>query len=513
MPDLTASPCRILVADGADERRAAFAALLRQRGYDPIEAADGPTALARLCQGDVHAALVDAALPGLGGPEMVRAAGRLASRVPVILYVDDSTFKVALDAVPERDLAQVLERALARGSPPANGPAALERSLHAQKMEALGRLAGGVAHDFNNLLAVVLGYSELLLNNLPPNSPCRELVEEIRKTSDRGAALTRQLLAFSRRQVCNPVVLDLNAVLANMDQLLQRLIGRTLTLVTQLDPALPPILADPGQVEQVVMNLALNARDAMPQGGRLTLKTAVVTLDEPPTARQEPRLPAASPSVPPGRYVLLAVCDTGHGMTDEVKAHLFEPFFTTKEPGKGTGLGLATVYGIMEQAGGHIAVDSAPGQGTTVRLYWPPAAAPAVAPKPPSHSPVLPGGSETILIVEDEDAIRSFTRLVLQRSGYTVLEARDGEEALAVAGRHDGPIHLIATDVVMPQLSGPDLIRQITARRPTAKVLYLSGYTKSMVLQQNMLNAGTSLLQKPFTAESLLRKVREVLDA
>ena len=374
-----------------------------------------------------------------------------------------------------------------------------------QKMEAVGQLAGGVAHDFNNLLQVIMGYGELLLGALRPDDPSRELVGEITHAGERAAALTRQLLAFSRRSVVAPKVLVLNSVVIGLEKMLRRVIGEDIDLRTNLQPGLGCVRADPGQIEQIVMNLAVNARDAMPQGGKLTIETRDAELDE-----EYARLHAGAR---PGPCVLLAVSDTGHGMTPEVRARVFEPFFTTKEMGKGTGLGLATVFGIVQQAGGHVAVYSEPGVGTAFKAYLPRVEESASSAESRSGAQAPPKGTETVLLVEDEDAVRSLTRIVLQGAGYHVLEASDGGEALAVAGRYEGTIHLLLTDVVMPVLGGRQLAERLLALHPEMKVLFQSGYMDDAVVRHGVLQEKVHFLQKPFTPAALALKVREVLDA
>jgi len=372
-----------------------------------------------------------------------------------------------------------------------------------QKMEAVGRLAGGIAHDFNNLLTVIKGYSELMLDDLDSADPLRHEVDEIKKAADRAASLTRQLLAFSRQQVLAPKVLDLNLVVHNMDKLLHRLLGEDVDLITVLEPGLGRVKADPGQVEQVIMNLAVNARDAMPQGGKLTVETANVDLDE-----SYVRDHAA---VKPGCYVMIAVSDTGTGMPEKVKSRIFEPFFTTKEVGKGTGLGLSTVYGIIKQSGGYIWVYSEVGRGSTFKAYLPRVDAPAEIPLSRSAQPAR-HGSETVLLVEDEDGVRSLVRQVLHKHGYNVLEARHGGEALLMCERHPGKIDMLLTDVVLQQMSGRELAERLLKVRPEMKVLYVSGYADDAIVHHGVLTAGMAFLQKPFTTEALARKVRYVLD-
>ena len=380
-----------------------------------------------------------------------------------------------------------------------------EQLRQAQKMEAVGRLAGGVAHDFNNLLTAISSYSELLLADFAPGDPRRADVEEIRKATDRAAALTRQLLAFSRRQVLQPKVVDLNAVIVGAEKLLRRLIGEDIALVTRLDPALGAVKADAGQLEQVIMNLAVNARDAMRTGGTLTLETENVVIAATTLATEE-RI------VAPGRYVLLRVRDTGTGMDAETRRHLFEPFFTTRDKGKGTGLGLATVYGIVKQSGGFIWVDSEPGRGARFRIYLPRVdeVAPPAEPRTAGAEPAA--GTETILLVEDEDAVRAVARESLRRRGYQVLEASNAEAALEAAARFAGHIGLLLTDVVMPGLSGRALADRLAAQRPGTRVLYMSGYTDDAIVQHGVLEPGLSFLQKPFTPDVLAQKVCEALD-
>ena len=382
-----------------------------------------------------------------------------------------------------------------------------EQLRQSQKMEAVGRLAGGVAHDFNNLLTAISGYSDLLLHRLPEYSTLRRDVEEIRKAGDRAAALTHQLLAFSRRQVLQPKVLDLNAVVTNMEQMLRRLVGENIALSTDLSPSLSRVKVDPGQIEQVIVNLALNARDAMPDGGRLTIATA--------DAELSPAYAVAHPEVRPGPHVLLSMADTGHGMDDETQAHLFEPFFTTKDRGKGTGLGLATVYGIVQQSGGHIRVNSGADRGSTFLIYLPRVEVAEDGEQCPVPPPLLrpSPGSETVLLAEDEEGVRRYAREILSGNGYKVLEAGNGREALLLSEAHRGEIHLLLTDVEMPKMSGRELTERIRPQRPDLRILYMSGYTDDAILRDGVLGDGAPFLQKPFTSEVLARKVREVLDS
>jgi PAS domain S-box-containing protein len=378
-----------------------------------------------------------------------------------------------------------------------------QQFTQAQKMEAIGRLAGGVAHDFNNLLTIINGYSELLLEKLGSEHAASGYLKEIKGAGDRAASLTRQLLAFSRRQVLAPQVLNLNVVIANLEKMLTRLIGEDIKLHTILGPSLAPVKADPGQIEQVLMNLAVNARDAMPSGGNLTIETSDVELDE--------NYADSHPTVQPGPHVMLAVVDTGTGMTPETKARIFEPFFTTKEKGKGTGLGLATVYGIVKQSGGSIWVYSELGQGTVFKIYLP---AVSELPVEKGHAKAEMGpafGTETILVIEDEEGVRTLVRHALESRGYKVLETDDAEEAVALCTNHEGTIHLLMTDVVMPKMSGPAVAERVTALRPGIKVLYMSGYTDDAVVRHGILTQDMPFLQKPFSPAALRKKIREVL--
>jgi PAS domain S-box-containing protein len=380
-----------------------------------------------------------------------------------------------------------------------------EQLRQAQKMEAVGRLAGGVAHDFNNLLTAILGYCNLMLDEIPTADPLRQDLEEIRQAGDRAAALTRQLLAFSRRQMLQPQIIDINTLVRQMEKMLRRLIGEDIELVTALASELMQVKVDPASIEQVLVNLAVNARDAMPVGGRLTIETAMIDLD---AAYAETHV-----TVVPGRYVMLAISDTGQGMDAATRARIFDPFFTTKEQGKGVGLGLSTVYGIVKQSGGYIWVYSEPGHGTVFKVYLPPAevASALAAPVEPESEADKHRGWETVLLVEDEDAVRALAREVLRRQGYVVLEARHGLDALRVAERHQDPIHLLITDIVMPHMSGRDVARRLADVRPNMKVLFMSGYTDHAVVHRD-LTPGSAFLQKPFTPETFARKVRSVLD-
>ncbi|HJQ23668.1 MAG TPA: PAS domain S-box protein [Blastocatellia bacterium] len=379
-----------------------------------------------------------------------------------------------------------------------------EQLRHSQKMEAVGRLAGGVSHDFNNLLTAIIGYSDLMMMLLKEEDPLRHYVEEIRTAGDRAASLTRQLLAFSRKQVLQPRLLDINSLVTNVGKMLRRLVGEDIGFITLLRPEAGLINADPGQIEQVLVNLVVNARDAMPEGGKIVIETASAELDK---AYADLHV-----GVEPGDYVMLAVSDTGTGMDEKTQARIFEPFFTTKPTGKGTGLGLSTVYGIVRQSGGNIWVYSEVGRGTTFKVYLPrvtedaPEDESVSKPEPPLR------GTETVLLAEDEEVVRRLAREVLEGYGYRVLEAGNGGAAFSACVGHDGPIHLLITDVVMPGMGGRDLANRLSRLRPEMKVLFMSGYTDDAIVHHGVLEAGIPFIQKPFSPDDLARKVREVLD-
>ncbi len=385
------------------------------------------------------------------------------------------------------------------------GRTQLEEQLRqSQKIESIGRLAGGVAHDFNNILTAINGYADLMLLELESHSPLRSGLTEIRRAGERAADLTRQLLAFSRRQLLQPRVLALNSLITVNIKMLKRLLGEDIELVTLLDPNLGQVKADAGQMDQVILNLALNGRDAMPQGGRLTLETRNVAFDEEYAQKHF--------SLRPGSYVMLSISDSGCGMDAEILTHIFEPFFTTKAPGKGTGLGLSTVYGIIQQSGGSIWVYSEPGRGTAFKIYLPRVEEPVAEAEEKRAEPESPRrGSETVLVVEDDDIVRNLSCQVLRRYGYQVLEAATGQEALLAYERHPGTIHLLITDVVMPQMSGPELAARLLQLHPPIQVLYMSGYTDAVV-RHGLLDAALFFLQKPFAPSALVHKVRDILD-
>ncbi len=378
-----------------------------------------------------------------------------------------------------------------------------QQFLQAQKMDAIGQLAGGIAHDFNNLLTAILGYSELVLPRLCDRPELAADVEEIRKAGERASRLTHQLLAFSRKQLMVPQVLDLNLVVGDLSNMLSRVISEDIRLDIVAAPSLGRTKADPSQMEQVLMNLVVNARDAMPQGGTLTIQTANAVLDAAFVRRQG--------GAAPGHYVSLVVTDTGCGMTPDVLAHVFEPFFTTKGPAEGTGLGLSTVYGIVQQSGGYITVESTPGVGTSFTIYLPRVDDPIVSAASGAPSVTTLTGTETILVVEDDAGVRDLVRKMLEGYGYTVLQAQDVPDALALEERHPGPIHLLVSDIVMPGLNGPDLAQRLVHRRPAIRVLYVSGFTSQLALELGSVSPHASFLQKPFAAETLAVKVRERL--
>jgi hypothetical protein len=383
----------------------------------------------------------------------------------------------------------------------------MERQLRqTQKMDAIGSLAGGVAHDFNNLLSVILSYADLLAGEIKPGDPMRCDVEEISSAGRRAAGLTRQLLAFGRQQILQPVALDLNAVIGSVAQMLKRVVGEDLELTIVSAPGLWMVKADPGQIEQVLMNLVVNARDAMPTGGKLTIETANVELD--------PNYVANHAGVAgPGRYVMLAVSDTGSGITASIRDRLFEPFFTTKEQGKGTGLGLSTVFGIVQQSGGNICVSSQPGEGATFKVYLPRAGPAGVTALGAAIETEASRGYETILLVEDEEAVRVLARRILEGAGYFVLDAQSAGDALLLCERHKGKIDVLLTDVVMPRMSGRELAERLSPLRPEMKVLYMSGYTDDAVIRHGIRNSDVAFLQKPITPHALTRKLREVIES
>jgi signal transduction histidine kinase len=475
------------------------------------------TGLTRLAQNQTDLVLLDLSLSDSYGLETFETVHRSAPDIPIVALtgLDDEAMasqavrKGAQDYLIKGRLDSYL---LARAARYAVERKQAERTLkesearlrQSQKMECVGQLAGGIAHDFNNLLTVINSYSDMLLGDVGySNSFVRNGLDQIKEAGHRAAALTRQLLAFSRQQVLEPKILDLNESVSNMAKLLRRLIGEDITLVLCLHPALGRVRVDPGQVEQIIMNLAVNARDAMPRGGQLTIETTNVELDGISTG-----LPS---SCEPGSYVMLTVTDTGCGMDAETQTRIFEPFFTTKEHGKGTGLGLATVYGIVKQSGGAIQVSSALGKGATFKIYLPRVEGEAESLTSASAPDASLCGSETILLVEDEEMVRALAQAILERYGYTVLAAKNSADALRFAQEESTPLHLLLTDTIMPGMNGPELAERILAIRPSMKVLFMSGYTDRALAYKAAQESGTAFLQKPFTPQSLGVKVREML--
>jgi signal transduction histidine kinase len=458
--------------------------------------------------------LSDHALPRFTGMDALRLAQQLAPAVPFIFVTGSLDEETAVACIKAGATDYVLKERLVRLGSAVQAALELARTRealrkseeqlrHAQKLDAIGRLAGGVAHDFNNIITAILGYCELMRQDFARDDPRRGDLDEINAAAERAATLTRQLLAFSRRQVLELQPLHLNDVVAEMDKMLRRLIGEDVDLVIRPDASLGWVRADAGQIEQVIMNLVVNARDAMPGGGALTIETANVTLGE---------HAGTDPEVVPGPHVMLAVSDTGTGMDAETRARLFEPFFTTKAPGRGTGLGLATVYGIVRQSGGSLYVYSEPGRGTSFKIYLPEIAPPSSRRTRAAQQPARLHGDETVLLVEDEASVRDLARKVLEGHGYTVLEADRGAAALLLSDAHATAIDVLVTDVVMPEMSGRELAQHLAARRPKTRVLFMSGFTDDAVVRHGVLEADVAYLQKPFTPEGLLKRVRAVLD-
>jgi len=462
-----------------------------------------------------HLVISDYSLPTMDGLRALRTVRELSKDVPFLFCSGtigeeraiESLRNGATDYVVKGSLNSLVvkvQRALQEAADREQHKRLEEQFRQAQKMDAIGRFAGGIAHDFNNLLTVINGYTELMITQLPVEHLLRAHAEEVLAAGERAASLTRQLLAFSRKQVVAPMVLSLNTVVKNTEKLLRRLLGETVEYRSLPASGLGNVLADAGQMEQVLMNLVVNARDAMPHGGKLTVETQDVVLDEAYTADHS--------EVVPGPYVMLAVTDTGTGMTREVQSHLFEPFFTTKEPGKGTGLGLSTVFGIVRQSGGHLWVYSELGRGTTFKVYLPKVAEPATSFAGGAKGLAPLRGTETVLVAEDSESVRKLMVAALRQQGYQVIEAVDGAEALRKSGEHPGEVQLLVTDMVLPGMTGPEIAAAVSAQRPGIKVLYASGYTEHGVIENGGLEVGKPFLQKPFTPEALSRKVRELLD-
>src|ERR1017187_5926637 len=472
--------------------------------------------VAALERGGTDIIFSDYALPSFDGMAALRIAWKQYPDIPFILVSGTFGEELAIESLKSGATDYVLKQRLSRLLPAvrraiqevetrAEHKRLENQFIQAQKMEVIGNLAGGVAHDFNNMLGVIMGYSEIIMLKLPVEDPVREHVEQIQHAAERALGLTRQLLVFSRKQTVLPVVLDLNATLGSLDKMLRQLIDENIDLRIVAGKELGRINADSGYVGQVLMNLVINARDAMPNGGKLTVETSNVMLDE--------NYAGTHAGVIPGNYVMVAVSDTGAGMTDEVKAHLFEAFFTTKPKGKGTGLGLATCQTIVQQSGGHIGVYSEFGKGTTFKICFPRVEQPLDIAAGPIQTGPLPRGTETLLVVEDEPSVRHLARGVLKTQGYEVLSASNGQDALRVAREHNGsPIRLVVTDVIMPQMGGKVMVEWLKPTFPDPEVLFTSGYTGDAIAHQGVLDAGVEFLPKPYTPAILARKVREMLD-
>ena len=501
--ELPSKPLRVLFADDSENDVLMLLRVLRKAGYEPVyervsSAAPMREALLRQAWDVV---ISDYEMPGFGGFEALQILKESGHDLPFILV----SAVVNEEEVTAKDKAlREAQSRVARKAAEAALRQSEEQLRQAQKLEAVGRLAAGVAHDFNNILTIITCHSELMLRQMPANDTRRKHVEQVEKAAHMAAGLTRQLLTFSRKQVIEPRVLKLNDVITDVEKMLRRLIGEDIEFHTKLDPAAGHIKADAGQIEQVIMNLAVNARDAMPDCGKLTIMTANTVLDE-NYLRSFPELRA-------GDYVMLAIADTGVGMSDEVKAHLFEPFFTTKSPGKGTGLGLATCFGIVQQNSGHITVCSEVGKGTTFRIYFPLVQLEVEPARAHITSTDVAGGSETVLLVEDAPAVRELAALTLREKGYTVFEALNGEDGLRTARQQNGRIDLVLTDVVMPVMGGKEMADALQKSYPETRVLFTSGYTEDAISQRGILRPGVIFLQKPYTTAALARKVREALD-
>jgi two-component system, cell cycle sensor histidine kinase and response regulator CckA len=509
-----AQPLRVLYV--GNDGLAALEAELRNGGFAPLfQSAATIAELDALLGNDWDIAISEFSVEGLGALEVLAQLQNKGVDLPVIVVsskAKDAEIVAVLkagaaDYMSLRNLMRLnaaVERELRAAKLRRERTRLEEQFRQAQKMEAVGRLAGGVAHDFNNLLTVITGYSDMLLAGKDLREAQRSALEEIRRSAARGGALTHQLLAFSRRQPLEARMVRLNGLILHVEKLLRRLIGEDIELVTIPAASQDEVEADPGRLEQVVMNLVVNARDAMPGGGKLTIETAAMQLGD---------YMSKELGVAPGHFVVTSITDTGMGMDEATQSHLFEPFFTTKNPGRGTGLGLATAYGIIRQSGGAIAFSSELGKGTTARIYLPLAVHEDPADKEGTAEPEPLTGAETILLVEDEVRVRKLIVDVLSSRGYHVLEASRGTDALQLCGAYDGEIDLAVVDVVMPEISGPELVKRIFQTRPATSVLYISGYTDEAVVHHGIPESGAAFLQKPFLPDELARKVREVLDS
>jgi signal transduction histidine kinase len=509
---------RVLLVEDSEEDAEIVERALRRGGIDPqLERVQTRASMiAALEKKAWDIVLSDYSMPQFNAPEAFRVLTEMGIDLPFIIVsgtVGEETAVAAMklgvqDYLLKHNLVRLVpavERELKERENRRKAAEALRKSeekiMQMQKMESIGRLAGGVAHDFNNLLSIILSYSAMLSEGLDENDPMRADLDEISEAGRRAADLTRQLLAFSRQQVLQPRILDLDEIVAGMAKMLRRLIGEDVELEVKSTKELGRVEVDPGQMEQVLLNLAVNARDAMPRGGKLVIETRNVRVDDPVQGEVEA-----------GDWVVLSVSDNGVGIDADARAHIFEPFFTTKARGKGTGLGLATVFGVVRQSGGQIVVKSEANKGTTFEVHLPRCDREATDTPSSPQGVITLAGSETILLVEDDDSVRSLTRTILQRGGYRVLDARAGDEALDLAAHHGGPIHLLLTDVVMPRMSGAQLAERLKATRAHVPVLFMSGYTDDSIVNHGVLAPGVQFVQKPLTPEGLLRKLREVLD-
>jgi two-component system cell cycle sensor histidine kinase/response regulator CckA len=502
----------VLVVDDEEQNRSLLRDPLEARGYEIAEAENGLQALQKIAARPPDVILLDLMMPKMDGFEVCRRLKKdpKTAHIPILMVTALSERGDRLMGIQAGandflnkpiDIQDVILRVGNAVYAKHLHDQLLEQFIQAQKMEVLGQLASGVAHDFNNIIAVIMGYSNLIMAELGADSPLRKYAEQIRHATERATGLTRQLLVFSRKQMVQPVVLDLNAVVKDLDEILPQLIGEHIEMMIVPGKQIGRIKADAGHVGQVLMNLAVNARDAMPVGGQLTIATHNVTLDE------------NHPDAIPGDYVMLSVSDTGTGVTDEVKAHLFEPFFTTKPLGKGTGLGLAICQTIVQQSGGHIGVDSEVGKGTTFKIYFPRVEQPPDVAARPIQAGPLPRGTETLLVVEDEPAVRHLACSILEAQGCTVLCASNGQDGLRAVREHKGsPIRLVVTDVIMPLMGGKVMTEWLKATYLGLKILFTSGYTDDAIAQHGVLDAGVAFLPKPYTPGVLARKVRELLD-